>query len=643
MKLLKSLVLLVFVLTSTSLFSQEKSLDRPEKYRLGLDLGLNYNMAGLGYQSFDQIGSHFLTFTGTDGTGLGGYLGLRTEYISSGWWGVGLQIGYDNRGSLVTDESMSNKPEFDIYNSYLNIAPYLKFNELLFDNSGLYVGPIFGVNLSGEYDYDSKVAGQNKLTAVDAKLGGLALGAQLGINYDIRVTNIGDNKVFVLSPFFEASWLVAQKSASFSDLQDGFDDTWSTVTARLGITGAIDFIPNLGGAGSGGQYAAVIPPYEGKVIQRVVEESFPLIPYVFFDKGNQSIPSRYKLLTKETTGSFDLYDALDLTNNPELAGETATDKKLSVYHDIMNIYAQQMKDDEDITVELIGSAPDANDGEILASKIKDYLVNVHGIDANRITIKGQLMPRIPSGSSATPVNDKPLAEAENRRVEFVFNKPEMYQLLKVKMIDEYPIDNDILVSLNQSVQFSSWTINVTDGDHKTVSYGPFFNHTERVSPYELLKGKEEGDYTGYIEITQADGTKLKDEAEFSLSKEMDDSNIGERYTILFNYGQSDAIKNSEQDLRKKVAPRVGDDELLIISGHTDPIGNTNTNAEISLKRSNEAKDIFVSEFGASSEKVNNIITYGYGESNSSSTFNNTLPEGRMYNRNVTIDIIPSNK
>lgn len=636
--------LLALIVTTNLLIAQSNKPERPEKYRLGLDLGLNYNFAALGYQTFDPVGTHFLTFTANDGTGIGAYLGLRAEYISSTWWGLGLQIGYDNRGSLVTDESLDNKPEFDIYNSYLNIAPYFKFNELLFDNSSVYVGPVFGLKMAGEYDYDSKLPGTTPLMAVEAtELKDLTFGAQVGFNFDIRVAPVGKSQVFVLSPFVEGSWLMGQKSPTFDVIQDGFDDTWSTITARIGVTGAIDFIPNITSSNTGGQYATLLPPYEGKVIQRVVEESFPLIPYVFFDESKQNIPTRYNLLTQSSASSFDKSDALDLTNNKELNGETATNKKLAVYHNILNIYAQELKDDSDLSVELIGSAPKGKDGEILANNIRDYLVNIHGIDASRITTKGQDMPRIPSGSSATPVNDRPLADAENRRVEFVFNKPEIYGLLNVKMVDEYPVDNDILVSINPTVKFNSWNINIVDENNKTVTYGPFFNQNERVSPYLLLKGKDEGDYKGFIEIVQMDGTKIKDEAEFSLTKEMDNTKIGERYTILFNYGQSDAIKNAEKDLRTKVAPKVDDEEILIVSGHTDPIGSTEVNANISLKRANEAKDIFVSEFGASSEKVNNIISYGYGESNSASTFDNTLPEGRMYNRNVTIDIIPSNK
>ncbi|MFA7325856.1 MAG: OmpA family protein [Candidatus Kapaibacterium sp.] len=644
MKSIKILLLALFASTSM-LISQNDTPERPEKYRLGLDLGLNYNFAALGYQTFaEPVGTRFRTFTANDGTGLGGYLGLRAEYISNSWWGLGLQIGYDNRGSLVTDESADNKPEFDIYNSYLNIAPYFKFNELLFKNSSVYVGPVIALKMAGEYDYDSKLPGSTKLMAVEAtELKDLTLGAQLGFNYDIRVAPIGPSQVFVLSPFIEGSWLMGQKSATFDLEQDGFDDTWSTITARIGVTGAIDFIPDLNAASTGGQYATVLPPYEGKVIQRVVEESFPLIPYVFFDGSQQNIPARYNLMTQANAGSFDKADALDLTNNKELNGETATNKKLAVYHNILNIYAQEMKDDSDLKVELIGSAPKSKDGAILANNVRDYLVNIHGIDASRITTKGQEMPRIPSGSSATPVNDRPLADAENRRVEFVFNKPEIYELLKVKMVDEYPVDNDILVSLNPNVKFSSWNINIVDEDNKTVTYGPFFNQNERVSPYLLLQGKDEGDYTGFIEIVQADGTKIKDETEFSLTKEMDNSKIGERYTILFNYGQADAIKIADKDLRTKVAPKVDDEELLIISGHTDPIGSTEVNAGISAKRADEAKDIFVSEFGSSSDKVDNIISYGYGESNSASTYDNSLPEGRMYNRNVTIDIIPSSK
>ncbi len=635
------LFLILAVIATSSVLSQDKKLERPEKYRIGLDLGLNYNMAGLGYQDLSPNGGDFPTLYTNDGTGIAPYFGLRAEYISSDWWGIGLQIGYDDRSALVVDQSFDNEPEFDITNSYVNIAPYLKINEFVARNLSAYVGPVLAFKMAGEFDYDP-MNGMAATTGMEAtELDDMTFGAQLGFSYDIRVAPIGESSIFVLSPFIEGSWLISQKAPKL-DEQDGFDDTWTTVTARLGVTAAIDFIPNLVAAPTGGQYATVLPPYEGKVIQRVVEESFPLIPYVFFNPGEKNLAPRYSILSQGEANNFNKEEVLDLTDNKALAGETATNKKLAVYHEILNIYAQELKDDDDLTVQLIGSAPKANDGDALANTVKDYLVNIHGIDASRVTTKGQKMPRIPSGSSATPVNDRPLADVENRRVEFVFSKPDVYKMLDVKMIDEYPIDNDILVTLNTNVKYSSWNMNITDENGKIFTYGPYFGQTERISPYEILKGKDEGDYSGSIEIVQQDGTTINDQAEFSLVKEMDDTQIGERYTILFNYGQADAIKNSENDLRTIVAPKVDNEELLVISGHTDPIGKTQVNSEISQKRANEARDIFMNEF-TSQAKKDNIISYGYGEQYSAGTYDNTLPEGRMYNRNVTIDIVPTAK
>jgi hypothetical protein len=112
--------------------SQDNKLERPQKYRIGLDLGLNYNMAGLGFQDLSPNGGDFPTLYTNDGNGIAPYFGLRAEYISSNWWGIGLQIGYDDRSKLVTDQSFDNEPEFDITNSYVNVAPYLKINEFLF-------------------------------------------------------------------------------------------------------------------------------------------------------------------------------------------------------------------------------------------------------------------------------------------------------------------------------------------------------------------------------------------------------------------------------------------------------------------------------------------------------------------------------
>lgn len=612
-------------------------------YRLGLKAGLSNNLAALGYQNLGPEGGNFVEFVANDGSGFVPYFGLYGEYLPDAWWGFHLGITYDSRNANVTDDSNPltsfyiNMPtEFDLYVNYLSIEPKLVINQKLIPALKTYFGPTLAFNIGKEFEFPggSKSEIEN--------FNSFALGFSLGFAYDIPISKIKNKKQYIISPFIEGSLLGMQRGADFEDLQDSWDDTWSTVSLRAGVFASIDFIDD-------DRFVERKPtvnfdltlPAQNKVFIREVEEILPLVNHVFFDEGSQEIPARYIMLSKEQASDFDEKDIVNLTANNLMTDKSRVEQQLYIYYNIMNIYADRLKRNKGAKLTLIGSAPDIKDGDVLANKIKDYLVNMFKIDEDRIEIQSQELPRIPSGTERTPAADRPFTVKENRRVEFVFDDEELNKEVEIRIVDKASLDNDLIFALKPGTLFDSWSI-VINGKNLTKSYGPYENDVERVNPVDLLAGLEEGDYTARVIINKTGGQTVTEETEFTLYKEVD-KELGQRFTILFDYAQQDAIKKYENTLRNRIADRIPAQGFrTIVHGHTDMIGQPNTNRRISIDRANEVKGILDSEFKNDSKNIA-VEAIGFGENDTPNTFPNNLPEGRFYNRNVTIDIVPTRK
>lgn len=642
MKSFRQIILISLVFLGTLSLTQAQNF-KYNSYRLGLKAGLGLNMAGLGYQNLGPEGGNFVEFVANDGTGVVPYFGLYGEYLPDAWWGFHLGITYDSRNASVTDNSnpltalyMNMPTEFDLYVNYLSIEPKLVINQKILPALKTYFGTTLAFNLGKEFEFPG--GSKQEISNFSA----FALGLNLGFAYDIPITKIKNKKQYIISPFLEASLLGMQRGADFKDLQDGWDDTWSTVSLRAGVFASIDFIdddrfverkPTVN--------FDLILPVSIKVYVREVEELLPLVNHVFFDQRSQEIPSRYVVLTKEQAGDFDEKDIINLANNNLLTDKPRVEQQMFIYHNVMNIFADRMKRNTSTKLTLIGSAPLEKDGDVLAQKVKDYLVNNFKIKEDRIEVVGQELPRIPSGTPRTPAADKPLTEKENRRVEFVFDNVDLHREVNIRIIDKASVDNDMIFALKPGTIFESWSI-VINGKNLSKSYGPFENDVERVNPVDLLAGLDEGDYVARVLINKAGGQTVTEETEFTLYKETDEV-IGQRYTILFNYAQEEAVKQYEKTIRTKIADRIPDKGFrTIIHGHTDNLGQTNTNRRIAIDRANETKGILDNEFKNDSKNVP-VESIGFGENMTPSTFDNSLPEGRFYNRNVTIDIVPIRK
>ena len=106
--------------------------------------------------------------------------------------------------------------------------------------------------------------------------------------------------------------------------------------------------------------------------------------------------------------------------------------------------------------------------------------------------------------------------------------------------------------------------------------------------------------------------------------------------IIFNSGKH-AIRPDQRGILRKDAAALNDlkaGELLLITGHTDALGDTDMNERLSWRRANSTKDFIVAELGIDAAR---IYISGKGEIEPIAD-NSTIP-GRQENRRIEFKVL----
>jgi outer membrane protein OmpA-like peptidoglycan-associated protein len=309
----------------------------------------------------------------------------------------------------------------------------------------------------------------------------------------------------------------------------------------------------------------------------------------------------------------------------------------------MNVFADRLRRNPSASIRLVGSANgNSANGKKMAESVKEYMVSTFGIEAGRITAEGSPMPEHKSGSGAATGDDKVMIDAENNRVEIIASPNDIMKPLNIVSVQEEPIDNDVVFTLPSREGVEEWTVAITDNTGRTLNYGPYrLTTVARIDSKELLGTRSEGRFTAKIAAKMTNGqTQTYADKEFRLVlADKDEEQTGTRYSVLFEFDESKTVQTYEQFLTEAVAPNIPDGASIIIHGHTDMIGEPDYNAKLSQRRSAEAQRILTRELTKAGKKVT-FDTYGFGEDERRSPFNNTLPEQRYYNRTVVIEVVP---
>lgn len=601
-------------------------------------------------------------------TSIGIHAGALLENRVNNWLGWGLRIGYNGFGEAELSGIDTNSNNIDVYPrdgsnipiratstkrtltstlNYIEIAPYLMFPDLFVDNLYLTVGPGIGIP-AGDPTYTHTIALEQPGAAdymftdrsdqipspeIAVPDPALRLAADLGIGYNIQLSNsiwLAPEVKFSF-PFTQVSssdawdsWTVPQLRASIALKFDisGSDEEPAPPTPAEGLSvsmGEVVYYDETGNA---------MPLRVLKVEDLQYSEMYPLVPYVFFDKGTAQMKSQ--MTVSRESGEF------TIDNLPQDA--------IEINRNTLNIVGTRVKQYPQASLTLVGtnSGKDRAENRQIAQQraeaVKNYLVNTMGVDAAKITVEARDLPEKASN------NTIPDGMEENRRVELKSNTAEVLDPIVIQK-DKQRITTPNMVEFRPKVASGSpitqWKLTITQAGNTLRE----FDRTGEPSPqrwiirpnelsasqlpieYTLTVSDQSGatkDASGTIPVDYISSTRKSVE-------QLPDRTVEKFSLILFDFDKAEMTGDNQRILDKIVVPAVKFNSVVKIYGYTDRIGEPDYNKKLSTQRAEAIKSYLSGKV-----KAARYETAGVGED--LLLFDNEAPTGRQLSRTVQIFI-----
>lgn len=367
----------------------------------------------------------------------------------------------------------------------------------------------------------------------------------------------------------------------------------------------------------------------------------PMLNFIFFDEGKPEIPKRYK--------KFNSDDATVDFTEEKVADESDI---LKTYYNILNIIGYRLSTNPFANVLLqsynMGGSEsnNANLPEQRIDSVSRYLQDMWKILDYRI--KKQVYNLPPEVAQS---GDKSLL-AEYRRVEIIVDSANMDIIKPVKLNNIvyrlYPSKINFNFDILPMSGIDSWEFGVTQGDNLFYSNSGTGDPPKLQSWYAGTKaniidpGKLKLDYT--LKVKDKNGDKKESSKSMSLDlmrfdperkPDESDSSFAIHY-FLFN------DKDIEKDIKKNMRflNNIEFDKytsMIKITSYTDKTGDASKNRNLSSERIDAMVDFLKSKKELNEARVTKAGIGG------EELYDNSVPEGRFYNRTVIVDIATPRK
>lgn len=365
------------------------------------------------------------------------------------------------------------------------------------------------------------------------------------------------------------------------------------------------------------------------VIEEIeTEEMFPLLPYIFFPTGEFLLSkSKMRLLNKEQTKDF---------SESDLQWNT-----FSIWENLLNIIGNRLRTNPKANITLVGcnsnSGIETKNLELSrkrAEQIKEYFVDVWGIDPRRIIVKFQNLPDKFTNPNVPEGNE------ENQRVEIYSNYYNILQPVRLREIQRTsnPPIVEIYPQVNSDSPVEGWGITVEQS-------GVILRQFSGVDlPQKVIWNVEEEPIPKFETPIQViffatDVLKQKESSRLELKIEQktirkkrevlkEDKKIEKFSLIVFDFDKA-TIQPHQRPILDEIKSRIQPDSKVIITGFTDRIGEASYNKDLAMRRCLEAK-----KFLDLSDSQVELIPVG----SDFLLYDNSTPQGRSYCRTVQITI-----
>jgi outer membrane protein OmpA-like peptidoglycan-associated protein len=273
-----------------------------------------------------------------------------------------------------------------------------------------------------------------------------------------------------------------------------------------------------------------------------------------------------------------------------------------------------------------------------AMAVRDYLVNTWGIDGKRIVVDQRNLPELPTN----PVTKAGMEE--NRRVEISSSDPRITDPVKIEnrkseSVGETRIRFETTIQNGENANIASWKITM-DQNGAPIGNGESGNG----APPKVISSvipdamKYDGQPIHYqMEMTDAAGKKYTaDGMTRVVKKTVEHANL-EKYAMLsFDFDKSEVNERAQKMINLIGESITVEANGVGVSGFCDNTGADDYNQALSEARAAAAADAL----RKATRLPANTNVGGHGKRDPK--FVNELPEGRMLNRRVEVEIQKSN-
>jgi len=384
------------------------------------------------------------------------------------------------------------------------------------------------------------------------------------------------------------------------------------------------------------------PPYGTVALQPktvtveeiTIVESSPLLNYIYFDTNRAEIPERYVLFQgSEEARPF---------------AETSLRGTMEKYRQVLNIIGKRAAERPKARLRIVGCNSGYGDekgktelSRARAESVRSYLRTVWGIDESRMEVEAR---GLPAAASAGHVAE---GRAENQRVEVYADDPAILDTVQSTYIEALSDTEKLRITpaIESALNLKHWSIAMY-GDDKRLEV---LNGEGVMEPSYILALKDVGllnignyqTITAAVEAMDARGQSFRTQdtstvrlikREERLSRKQG-VKVMERYAlILFDFDRAD-IKDRNKGVIDRIHARIRQipSAVVKIVGHTDTIGNFEYNLNLSKKRAAAAYGLILAAGVPDKDRLSFA-----GKGPEDPLFDNDLPEGRAFNRTVTV-------
>lgn len=375
------------------------------------------------------------------------------------------------------------------------------------------------------------------------------------------------------------------------------------------------------------------PPLE--LQETVVTETFPLLPYIFFDSASVIVRNKYNP-RNVLTSSF--------------SEEALPKETLEIYYHILHIVGKRMRENPSSRLTITGATDGkewatAETRQILALQrarsVASFLTGYWGIDAARIDVATRDTPKLASSSRYAE------GDEENRRVELSSDNPNLLgPVVHSRFLEYAPLAAEYTAQtyLREGApeEVSSYDASLRAGDVELARSSGLRALPARISfpiagkkfaaalariPVPLPRSA-----TLRLGLSDGRGEEITTETAAEIRIQQNSYEKSRLNLIVFDFDRDDMLEANRAMMRRFVGEAVKNSSRVRLIGSTDRLGEARYNQELSEARVRGVQDFM--------RRLNPNIRFAEvrGIGASLLPFDNNLPEGRYYCRTVGITV-----